>query len=79
MELKDLHEVVWGDGYELFYVDYDATDPAYVGHFGFDDVKPDAFLDCTVVGVECVEGKLEATVRTPQDESCRSQRKMLPR
>lgn len=39
MELADLHEVIWGEGYELYYVDDEAIDPAYVGHFGYDDVS----------------------------------------
>lgn len=70
MELRDLHEVVWGDGYELYYVDDDATDPVFVGHFGYDDNKPKAYLDCTVAGVACIDGKLEATVRNPPAEFC---------
>jgi len=53
MELADLHEVTWGDGYELFYVDDEATDPVYVGHFGYDDAKPTSYMRCTVVGVAC--------------------------
>ena len=68
MELADLHEATWGDGYELYYVDDGATDPAYVGHFGYDDARPTAYMRCTVVGVACVENKLEVTVRNPVRE-----------
>ena len=68
MELADLHEVTWGDGYELFYVDDEATDPVYVGHFGYDDAKPTSYMRCTVVGVACAEGKLEVTIRNPVRE-----------
>ena len=65
MELRDLHEVVWGDGYELYYVDDDADDSVFVGHFGYDDNRPKAYLDHMVVGVACIDGKLEVTVRNP--------------
>lgn len=65
MELADLHEVTWGDGYELYYVDDKATDPTYVGHFGYDNARPTSYMRCTVVGVTCAEGKLEVTVRNP--------------
>ncbi|WP_350454592.1 hypothetical protein [Slackia heliotrinireducens] len=65
MELADLHEVTWGEGYELYYVGDEATDPVYVGHFGYDDAKPTSYMRCTVVGVACVENKLEVTVRNP--------------
>lgn len=65
MELKEPHEVVWGKGYELYYVDDESTGPVYVGHFGYDNAKPDAYLDCVVTGVECVDGKLEVTTNNP--------------
>ena len=68
MELADLHEVTWGDGYELYYVDDEATDPAYVGHFGYDDARPTSHMRCAVVGVACGENKLEVTVRNPVRE-----------
>ena len=68
MELADLHEVTWGEGYELYYVDDEATDPVYVGHFGFDDARPTSYMRCTVVGVACVENKLEVTARNPVRE-----------
>ena len=68
MELADLHEVTWGEGYELYYVDDEATDPVYVGHFGYDDARPTSYMRCTVVGVACVEHKLEVTVRNPVRE-----------
>ena len=55
--------------YKLYYVDDDATGPVLVGHFSYDDDKPKAYLDCTVVGVACIDGQLEATVRNPPAES----------
>jgi len=42
--------------------------PVYVGHFGFDDARPTSYMRCTVVGVACVENKLEVTVRNPVRE-----------
>jgi len=69
MELRELHEVVWGDGYELYCVDDESTDPAYVGHFGYDNAKPRAYLGCTVTGVACVEGRLEVTTTNPIHET----------
>ena len=68
MELADLHEVTWGEGYELYYVDDEATDPAYVGHFGYDDARPTSYMRCIVVGVASAEGKLEVTIRNPVRE-----------
>ena len=69
MELADLHEVTWGDGYELYYVDDEATDPTYVGHFGYDNARPTSYMRCTVVGAACAECKLEVTVRNPVGDS----------
>ena len=69
MELADLHEVTWGDDYELYYVDDEATDPIYVGHFGYDNARPTSYMRCTVVGVACAECKLEVTVRNPVGDS----------
>ena len=71
MELADLHEVIWGEGYELYYVDDEATDPVYVGHFGFDDARPTSYMRCAVIGIECAEGKLEVTIRNPVREQVR--------
>lgn len=62
MELRELHEVVWGDGYELYYVDDDSTVPAYIEHFGYDEARPMAYLGCTVAGIACVDGRLEVTI-----------------
>ena len=34
----------------------------------YDDAKPTSYMRCTVVGVTCVENKLEVTVRNPVRE-----------
>ena len=67
---NELCEVIWGGGYELYHVDDDADNPVFIGRFGYDDGRPKAYLDDTVVGVACIDGKLEATVRNPLPESC---------
>lgn len=56
---------MWGDGYELYYVNGESTDPAYVGHFGYDEAKPRAYLGCTVTSIACIEGGLEVTSANP--------------
>ena len=71
MELADLHEVTWGDGYELFYVDDEATDPVYVGHFGYDDAKPTSYMRCTVVGVACAKASSRSRSGIQFESKCR--------
>ena len=60
-EPKEPHEVVRADDYEPYRIDDGSADLAYVGHFGYDNAKPRAYLGCVVTGVACAEGRLKVT------------------